>query len=232
MKMFHKALPVSLSCVLALAGAASAQIEPPPLAPGGGITIEAPGPDPGGPQGDRVFFTRRVEGPMGGEMGLHHGPMGKWWKNSELVQQLGINDTQVQQIEKSFQDHRLQLIDLHANLEKQEALLEPMIEADRPDEAQVISQIDKVAQARAALEKSNAQMMLGIRRVLTPDQWKKLQAREHSPRMFFRRVGPGEGFLKGGPEGGRHMRRRVPGPGQPQTAPAPPPPQRQPGDDQ
>jgi hypothetical protein len=50
-----------------------------------------------------------------------------------------------------------------------------LIEADQPDESQVIAQIDKVAQARANLEKSNAQMLLAIRRVLTVDQWKKLR---------------------------------------------------------
>jgi hypothetical protein len=38
-----------------------------------------------------------------------------------------------------------------------------------------------VAQARAELEKANARMLLGIRRVLTPDQWKKLQAETPRP---------------------------------------------------
>jgi Spy/CpxP family protein refolding chaperone len=91
------------------------------------------------------------------------------------MRKLGVSDEQVQKIEKIFQDHRLQLIDLHAALEKQEAILDPLIEADQPDESQVIAQIDKVAQARANLEKSNAQMLLAIRRVLTVDQWKKLR---------------------------------------------------------
>ena len=100
---------------------------------------------------------------------------GKWWKNSELMQKLGVSDDQVQKIEKIFQDHRLQLIDLHAALEKQEAMLEPLIEADQPNETQVVAAIEKVAQARANLEKSNAQMLLAVRRVLTVDQWKKLR---------------------------------------------------------
>jgi Spy/CpxP family protein refolding chaperone len=100
---------------------------------------------------------------------------GKWWKDSELMRKLGVSDEQVQKIEKIFQGHRLELIDLHAALEKQEAILDPLIEADQPDESQVIAQIDKVAQARANLEKSNAQMLLAIRRVLTVDQWKKLR---------------------------------------------------------
>jgi Spy/CpxP family protein refolding chaperone len=104
--------------------------------------------------------------------------MGKWWKNSELVKQLGLSDAQVQQIEKTFQERRLQLIDLQAALQKQEATLEPLVDADRPDEAQVTAQIDKVAQARANLEKAHAQMLLAIRRVLTVDQWKQLRSRD------------------------------------------------------
>ena len=40
----------------------------------------------------------------------------------------------------------------------------------------VLAQIDRIAQARAELEKANARMLLGLRGVLTLDQWKKLQA--------------------------------------------------------
>jgi Spy/CpxP family protein refolding chaperone len=100
---------------------------------------------------------------------------GKWWKDSALMKKLGVSDDQIRVIEKIFQDHRLQLIDLHADLEKQEAILEPLVEADQPVESQVAAQIDKVAQARASLEKSDAMMLLAIRRVLTVDQWKKLR---------------------------------------------------------
>jgi Spy/CpxP family protein refolding chaperone len=122
------------------------------------------------------------------------------------MQKIGVSDEQVQRIEKIFQDHRLQLIDLHAALEKQEAILEPLVEADRPDEAQVIAQIDKVAQARANLEKSNAQMLLAIRRVLTVDQWKKL------------RDLPGVVPFHAGPHFG------PPAPAPPAVPPSPPPP--------
>ena len=115
---------------------------------------------------------------------LGHGPNGpfirmdrpgKWWKDSALMKDIGVSDDQVTKIEKIFQDHRLRLIDLHADLEKQEVILEPLVEADQPVESQVAAQIDKVAQARANLEKSDALMLLAIRRVLTVDQWKKLR---------------------------------------------------------
>ena len=154
-----KATLASLTLVIAFCGLAIAQDAPvPPEAPSTQM----------GPRAINVRSGNRGPG------WVQHSP-GKWWKDSELMRKIGVSDEQVQKIEKIFQDHRLNLIDLHAALEKQEAILEPLIEADQPDEAQVIAQIDKVAQARANLEKSNAQMLLAIRRVLTVDQWKKLR---------------------------------------------------------
>jgi periplasmic protein CpxP/Spy len=81
-----------------------------------------------------------------------------------------------------FQQSRLKLIDLSAALHKQEAILEPLLAADRPDETKILSQIDLIAQARAELEKANARMLLGIRNVLTTDHWKRLQT--EPPRRF------------------------------------------------
>lgn len=108
---------------------------------------------------------------------------GKWWKNSEIVQKVGLSDSQVQEMEKIFQEHRLRLIDLHATLQKEETRLEPLIESDQPNEAEVAAQIDRVASARGALEKANAMMYLGIRKQMSTDQWKKLQeiAPPHPP---------------------------------------------------
>jgi Spy/CpxP family protein refolding chaperone len=155
-----KATVASLALVIMFCGLAIAQELPPPA--------EGPGAQMAPPMAGRP-------GDRGPGMGVRVPGPGKWWKDSALMQKIGVSDEQVQKIEKIFQGHRLQLIDLHAALEKQEAILEPLIEADQPEEAQVIAQIDKVAQARANLEKSNAQMLLAIRRVLTLDQWKKLR---------------------------------------------------------
>ena len=57
------------------------------------------------------------------------------------------------------------LRDLTAALDREEAIMEPMMVADPPDAAKLRTQIDRVAQARAELEKANANMLLGIRMV-------------------------------------------------------------------
>lgn len=122
--------------------------------------------------------------------------LGKWWKNSDIVAQLQLGDAQIKQIEDTFLDYRLKLIDLHAEVERQEARLQPLIEADQPDEAKVSAQIDLVIAARGKLEKANTMMMLAIRRVLNVEQWKKLQTiQQERDRMRF--------HGRGGPEGPR-----------------------------
>jgi len=121
------------------------------------------------------------------ERALHAGPHGRWWKNPEMAQKLGLTPEQQAKIDDVFQQSRLKLIDLNASLQKEEVILEPLVGADQPDESKILPQIDRVAQARAELEKANARMLLGIRRVLTPEQWKKLRAEER-PRPG---MGPG-----------------------------------------
>jgi protein CpxP len=142
--------------------------------------------------------------------GDHDGPpmrlafrdRGRWWNNPAIAQQIGLTDDQKKKMDDIFQQHRLKLIDLDAAVRKQEVVMQPMIEADQPDEAKILAQIDAIAQARADLEKENARMLFGIRSVLTPDQWKKAKtlARERGdrggPGMRDRRGGPG------GPNGG------------------------------
>ncbi|MGH9587037.1 MAG: Spy/CpxP family protein refolding chaperone [Acidobacteriaceae bacterium] len=106
---------------------------------------------------------------------MEHHHHGRWWDNPHLAQKVGLSDAQKQQMDQIFEKHRPQLKALNATLKKDEAALHPMLSADKLDEHKVLHQIDTIAQARANLEKANARMLFGMRKVLTPEQWKKLQ---------------------------------------------------------
>jgi len=121
------------------------------------------------------------------ERGLHTGPPGRWWTDPAIVEKLGLTPEQQKKIDGVFQQNRLKLIDLNASLQKEEAVLEPLLEADHPEESKILLQIDRIAQARAELEKANARMLLGFRGVLTQDQWKKLQQATPGPPRDGRR---------------------------------------------
>jgi Spy/CpxP family protein refolding chaperone len=112
---------------------------------------------------------------------------GRWWTRPEEIERLGLSADQRKNLNDILQQHRLKLIDLDAALQKEEVTLEPLVNADQPDDAKVFAQVDRVAQARAELEKANSRMLWQARRVLTPDQWKLLQ----SPRPTIRLQTPG-----------------------------------------
>jgi periplasmic protein CpxP/Spy len=140
---------------------------------------------PGPPPMERAF---------GGRM-LH----GKWWDDPQKAQQIGLSADQQKKMDDIFQQHRLKLIDLNASLQKQEAVMQPLMEAEQPDEGKILAQIDAIAQARAELEKANARMLLGIRQVLTPDQWTKVKALPEEKKEDWVREGRGMRRGPGGP---------------------------------
>ena len=126
------------------------------------------------------------------ERAFHAGPPGRWWNNPEFVKLLNLTPDQQRQMEAVFQQNKPHLIDLSTAVRQDEAAMEPLLAADQPDEAKVLAQIDRVAQARAELEKSSARMLLTLRRVLTIAQWKQLQANEpHDDWRFHRFEGRG-----------------------------------------
>jgi Spy/CpxP family protein refolding chaperone len=146
------------------------------------------------------------------ERALGAGEHGRWWNNPKVVERLKLTDTQRKAMDDTLQQHRETLIDLRGSLEKSELELEPMMKQDQPKETQILAQIDKVAQARAELEKANARFLLAIRSKLTPDQWKQMEA-DRAQRIANRPSGAWQG--RGA------QRRGEAGPG---DANAPPPP--------
>ena len=108
-------------------------------------------------------------------------PFGMWWKNPEVAARLGLTAEQQKRIGDLFLQSRVQLIHLHASLQEEQLMLEPLLDATPFDEAKAEAQIDKIADMRAELEKTNAKMLLDIRGVLTADQWTKLRDHWHGP---------------------------------------------------
>ncbi len=165
------------------------------------------GPPPMGPgQHSEKMDPSRGGWGEGMRPGVRIAPPGMWWHNPDLIQKLTLTPDQQKRMDDILQQSRLQLVDLRANVEKQELLMGPMLAANPPDTNKILAQIDHTAQARAELEKANAKMLVGIRNVLTPDQWTKLQTEERDNRLMrIRRDGmpggPGAPDGPGRPEG-------------------------------
>lgn len=144
------------------------------------------------------------------ERALGPGSMGRWWNDPAMIEKLKLTEEQRKSMDQILFQHREKLIDMRANVEKAELGMQPLLQADQPNEAQVLAQIDKTAQARAELEKTNARFLLAIRAKLTPEQWKQLQADRAEGREMHR-MGPG---------GMHHRRGGSPDAGSPDAPPA------------
>ncbi len=172
--------------------------------PGSGLGSgpgSGPGMEPHWPPMERAF------GPGGGMRGEH----GRWWNSTQAIEKFKLTEQQRKSMDAIYQKDRTGLVDLHGNLEKAELAMEPLMNEDQPNESLILAQIDKIAQARAELEKANARMLLGLRKELTPDQWKLIQA-ERASRM--QEMGPGSG-----PIGDKSRGRRGPNGGAPPPLP-------------
>src|SRR5215469_3933259 len=142
---------------------------------------------PPGPRGG-TFMKRMAPGGGG-----FHMPMGPWWKNSDIVQKINLSDAQVQQIESIFQQSRSNLQAAGSALRQAEQGLQPLINTDQMNDAQISVQLDAIAQARMNLEKTRDQMLLAIRKVLTLDQWTQLQSMEPPNGFVYKRAFPKPG---------------------------------------
>jgi Spy/CpxP family protein refolding chaperone len=148
----------------------------------------------------------------------------RWWNNPKMVERLKLSDEQRKAFDGILLDHRAKLIDLRASLEKAELALEPLMSNDPPNEARILAQIDKVAQARAELEKANAGFLLAIRAKLTPEQWKQMQAfRADHERMGRGGEERGPGYVGQRPGSQYHHQAHPPAPptAEPQAPAAP-----------
>jgi len=126
---------------------------------------------------------------------VYRGELGKWWQNSNIAKKLQLSDGQIAQLDQTFYDHKLKLIDYGADMEKQDLKLQTLLDADVPNEGQVEAQVDQVLAARGKLEREFTFMNLDLRKVLSLDQWRQLktvrgQTGAMGDRVFFRKVLP------------------------------------------
>jgi Spy/CpxP family protein refolding chaperone len=145
-----------------------------------------------------------MHGHDGGMMGGRMLPPGTWWRSADVVAKVGLSTEQVKHIDEIFLQSRVKLIDEHAALEKEQLMLEPLLNANPVDQVKAKAEIGKIADERAELEKTDAGMLLGIRGVLTADQWTKLQA-DHGMRGKRGPGGPMPASMGRGARGGPGM---------------------------
>jgi Spy/CpxP family protein refolding chaperone len=119
---------------------------------------------------------------------------GAWWTNTALVQRLGLTEDQKTRIQRAFENHRVNLESSKTLLEKEEGQLARLLEAETLDRGAILSQVDRVTQARSEMERTNSVMTLEMREVLTRAQWMQLPQRSVAVSWTTRGGGAGNSW--------------------------------------
>jgi Spy/CpxP family protein refolding chaperone len=109
-------------------------------------------------------------------LGLQFGPPGvRWWDDHGFAKSLKLRPEQQTRMDAIFEQNRGALLSGLNDVRQAETQLEQLSKSGSPDEAALFAQIDRVAQARAELEKANTHLLLQIRKEMDAEQIKRLE---------------------------------------------------------
>ena len=110
----------------------------------------------------------------GARGGLQLGPPGRWWDDKHYAKAVHLRPDQQKRMDGLFDENRSVLVSRFQTLQQEELKMESLSHASNLDEATLFSQIDRVAQARADLEKANTHLTLQVRKEMDADQVSRL----------------------------------------------------------
>jgi Spy/CpxP family protein refolding chaperone len=101
----------------------------------------------------------------------------KWWQAEQYIREMSLTSEQSKRLEEIFQSAVPTLKAQKKTLDEAESEFEKLMQ--RGGDAAVMEQVNRLETARAELSKSRTWMLLGMRKVLTADQWAKFTALQH-----------------------------------------------------
>lgn len=129
----------------------------------------------------------------------------------KVLRELGVDSEQIKKIEELAYRADREKLDIKHELQKAHLDLQHLMSADQPNEAAVFKMIEKISGLELKLKKNRVGLMLKIRKLLTREQWEKLELLQ-ADRKAKRR------------ERRRRRMRNFGGPPSVPEAPEPPPP--------
>lgn len=110
--------------------------------------------------------------------------LGPWWRDSELAEEIDLDESTVDALERLFLDHRLRLAKMASELDAARAAVD--YERHRaPSDAEALRVAeDELFDVRARMEAARAELLVEVRALLTAEQWSQLSEVEHRYRLI------------------------------------------------
>lgn len=126
----------------------------------------------GPPPGNAPDSAGTMSGMRGG---LQLGPPGRWWDDKHFAKDLKLRPDQQRRMDAIFETNRPALLTRLGAVQQEEMRMENLTHTRNPDEMTLNTQIDRVWQARAELEKAKTHYLLQIRLEMDANQLSKLE---------------------------------------------------------
>jgi Spy/CpxP family protein refolding chaperone len=114
----------------------------------------------------------------------------QFWNDPAFTAELHLTDVQRKQLQDATLTQQLSLIDGGADALKAVARLSALLEADQLDDAAYQLQLNNLAAATGKVVRDFGEMAVTPRRVLTLEQWRKLQSLQRAKRAEVRSSAP------------------------------------------
>ncbi len=102
-------------------------------------------------------------------------PPGRWWEEPVVIERVGLTDEQREGIRELVYEHARRMIDLNAALKRSELDLKETVDRSEIDPQTVRAAFAAFQDARRRLETERFEMLLGVRLLLTDEQWGEIQ---------------------------------------------------------
>ena len=100
----------------------------------------------------------------------------------KIMREIGLTEQQIDKVQElRFKADREQ-IDIRADLDKAHIDIQQLLSVDKPNQAAVFAQIEKIGGLEIRLKKNRIGLMIEVRKLMTPEQWEKIEtiwAEEH-----------------------------------------------------
>ena len=99
----------------------------------------------------------------------------KWWRNDRFAARLRLTAEQKRKLDDLYAGHRVEFIELRAEVEKSTARLEQTMDAKHFSEAEARERLAAARRAKDRLDKARMDYLLEVRGILTREQFMKLK---------------------------------------------------------
>ena len=103
------------------------------------------------------------------------GPMGKWWLNPRMSEQLKLTDEEINKLNEQYVESHRKMIDLKNNVKKERFELSNLLDSEPLDEGAVKAQFKKLEKARSSLSSERIDNLITSRKILGKKRFQQVK---------------------------------------------------------